>query len=76
MESRRSPLPDEVHGTRAAGALLAGELDEAVDALEPVSYRYLFGFCLRLAVVTPSVSLRIAWRVSRRRVGGTGVGQP
>lgn len=69
MGSRRSTLPGEVHGARAAGALLAGELDEAVDSLESVSGRYLAGFCLRLALVTPGVSVRLAWRVVRLRLG-------
>ena len=67
--SRRSRLPDEVYGARAAGALGAGELDEAAGALAPVSGRYLAGFCLRLAIVTPGVSVRLAWSVVRRRLG-------
>lgn len=67
MDSGRSPLPDVVNGARAAGALIAGDLIDAVVELEQVSMRYLIGFFCRLALLTPGVSLRLAWRVARRR---------
>ena len=72
MDSSRSALPDEVHGARAAGSLLAGDLEAAEAELAAVRTRYLIGFLCRLAVVTPSVSLRLAWRLGRRRVNPEG----
>ena len=78
-QARLSAL-DPILGARAAGALLllAGDLDEAQDALSAASSRYLEGlFFLRLALVTPGVSLRLAWRVARRRLfGPRSVGPP
>jgi len=56
---------------RTAGALLVGDLDGAVGALESVSPRYLVGFLWRLGLLIPSVSLRLAWRLSRRRLAGS-----
>ena len=70
MGSRQSPFPDQVHGARAAGKLLAGDLDDAVHALEPASGRYLVGFCLRLALIAPGFALYFAWRLVRRRFAG------
>ena len=67
MFGPRPSVLDQVHGARAAGALLAGELDEAEEALTAVSNRYLAAFCLRLAFITPGVALRLAWRVAGRR---------
>ena len=67
MESPRSALPDEVHGARAAGALLVGDLASAEADLACARTRYLAGFLCRLAVIAPSVSLRLAWRVGARR---------
>jgi len=67
MDAQRSRLPDEVHGARAAGSLLVGDLAEAEAELVHVRTRYLVGFLVRLAVVVPSVSLRLAWRVGVRR---------
>ena len=61
---------DEFDGARAAGALLVGEREAAVDALERVSTRYLAGFLWRLGLVMPSVSVRLAWRLARRRLTG------
>ena len=70
MDVERSRLPDEVHGARAAGSLLVGELAEAEAELACVRTGYLAGFLLRLALVVPSVSLRLAWCVGvRRRFG-------
>ena len=70
MDGRHSRLPDEVHGARAAGSLLVGDLAEAEMELAHVQTRYLVGFLIRLAVVAPGVSLRLAWRVGvRRRFG-------
>ena len=69
--SARKPSPlDELDGARAAGPLLVGELEAAVDALERVSTRYLAGFLWRLGLVMPSVSVRLAWMLSRRRLTG------
>ena len=68
MFGPRPSVLDQVHGVRAAGALLAGELDEAEEALTAVSNRYLAAFCLRLALITPGVALRLASRIARRRL--------
>ena len=57
---------DEIHGARAVGALLAGDRDGAAHALEPASNRYLVGFFCRLALLAPSVAMRLAYRVVRR----------
>ena len=67
MDGRHSRLPDEVHGARAAGSLLAGDLSEAEAELAHVRTHYLAGFVARLAVVAPSVALRLVWRVGVRR---------
>lgn len=68
----RKPSPlDELDGARAAGALLVGDLEEAVDARERVSTRYVAGFLCRLGFLMPSVSLRLAWKLARRRLGGS-----
>ena len=67
---KRSPL-DEADGASAAGALLVGDLEGAVDALERVSGRYLAGFLWRLGLLMPSVSFRLAWRLVRRRLRGS-----
>ena len=68
MSARKlSPL-DEADGASAAGALLVGDLEGAVDALEKVSGRYLVGFLWRLGLLMPSVSFRLAWRLTRRRL--------
>lgn len=70
MDGQCSRLPDEVHGARAAGSILVGDLAEAEAELACVRTRYLVGFLLRLALLVPSVSLRLAWRVGvRRRLG-------
>ena len=63
----RPSLPDEVHGARAAGDLLVGDVASAEAQLACVRARYLVGFCCRLSVVAPSVALRLAWRVGVRR---------
>ena len=70
--SARKPSPlDEIDGARAAGSLLVGDLEAAVDVLERVSTRYLAGFLWRLGILIPSVALRLAWRLARRRFGGS-----
>lgn len=66
MDGQHARLPDEAHGARAAGSLIVGELAEAEADLAQVRMRYLVGFLVRLAVVAPSVSLRLAWRVGVR----------
>lgn len=68
MFGPRPSVLDQVYGARAAGALLAGELDEAHGHLSAVSNRYLVAFCIRLALVTPGVSLRLAWKIARGRL--------
>ena len=73
MDVEQSRLPDEVHGARAAGSLLFGDFAEAEAELVRVRTRYLAAFLLRLALVVPGVSLRLAWRVGvRRRLGSWG----
>ena len=67
MDDGFFPLPDEVHGARAGGCLLAGDLDCAEAELARVQPAYLLRFLCRLAVVTPGVSLRLGWRVAARR---------
>ena len=69
-------MRDEIHGACAAGALLVGELDEAEEHLTAALSRYLAGFFLRLAVVTPDASFHLAWRVARRRLVRPGSGVP
>ena len=59
---------DFVHGARAAGALLAGDREAALDTLARASTRYVAGFVCRLALITPGISLRLALGVARRRV--------
>jgi len=68
---RKPSLLDEIDGARAAGSMLVGDLDGAVDALERVSTRYLAGFLWRLGILMPSVALCLAWRLARRRFGGS-----
>ena len=67
MNSPRPSVLDQVHGARAAGCLLAGELDEAQQHLSKASSRYLVSFFLRLALITPGVAVRLAWGIARRR---------
>ena len=67
MEDPRPTVPDEVHGARAVGSLIAGDLESAVAELGSVWTRYLVGFLCRLAILMPTVSLRLAWRVGARR---------
>ena len=67
MDVERSRLPDEVHGARAAGSIVVGDLAEAEAELACARTRYLAGFLMRLALVVPSVSVRLAWRVAIRR---------
>lgn len=59
---------DEIYGARVLGALLDGDLDGAVDALDLVSTRYLFGLLVRLGLLMPSVSIRLGYRVACRRL--------
>ena len=53
-------------GVRAAGSLLAGDIEVVEAEFASVRTRYLIGVLCRLAVITPSVSLRLAWRFGRR----------
>ena len=72
MKRRPPSVLDELDGARALGALLVGDIDGAVIALEPVSARYLVGLLLRLALLAPSVSLRIGYRLARRCLARSG----
>ena len=72
MKRRPPSVLDELDGARALGALLAGDLEGAVEALDFVSVRYLVGLLLRLALLAPSVSVRIGYRLARRRLARSG----
>ena len=63
MQTPRRSVSDEVHGLRAIGSLVAGDFDAALAELERTSTRYLVGFLFRLGLLTPSVALRLAWRL-------------
>ena len=67
VADRHPSILDEIHGARALGAPLVGDLDSSVATLQPVSAAYLAGFLLRLMVLSPSVSLRLVWRLGVRR---------
>ena len=67
MDHPRLALPDEVHGARAVGSLVVGDLEAAEAELALTRARYLAGFLCRLAIITPSVALRLAWRLGVRR---------
>ena len=69
MDQERSALPDEVHGARAVGAVLVGDLKAAEADLASARMSYRVGFLCRLAVVSPGVSLRLASRLVLRRLG-------
>ena len=68
MHPSRRSVSDEVHGLRATGSIVAGDIEGAVAELERASARYLVGFLLRFCLVAPSVALRLAWKLARRRV--------
>ena len=63
----RPTLPDEVHGARAVGSLVVGDLEAAAAELGSVRTRYLVGFLVRLAMLMPTVSMRLAWRIGAQR---------
>ena len=67
MEDPRPTLPDEVHGARAVGSLVVGELESAAAKLGLVRTRYLIGFLVRLAMLMPTISMRLAWWVGAGR---------
>ena len=71
MQSPRRSVSGEVHGLRATGSLIAGDLDEALAELERTSAGYLLGFLLRLGLFAPNIALRIAWRIARLRATGS-----
>ena len=58
---------DEALGLRALAALLDGDLDRAARVLAHARRGYRSVFLLRLALVVPSVALRLAWRQIARR---------
>ena len=54
---------DEASGLRALAALLDGDLDRATEALAVARRGYRVAFLCRLAVVVPTASIRLAWRL-------------
>ena len=60
---------DEVWGVLVLRALLAGDLRAAVEMLARARPRYCAGFLVRLAVLMPSVAIRMAWRLAAKRLG-------
>ena len=59
---------DEVWGVLALRALLAGELRAAVGILARTRPPYCASFLVRLAVLTPSVAMRMVWRLAAKRL--------
>ena len=57
---------DEALGLRALAALLDGDLDGAARVLAAARRGYRLAFLYRLAVVVPSASIRLAWRLAVR----------
>ena len=68
MHPSRRSVSDEVHGLRANGSLVAGDFDDALAELERTSIRYLLGFLLRCSLVAPTVAMRLAFRLTCRRL--------
>ena len=68
MTGRRHSVLDETCGAQALGALLAGDLESALDALGRASTRYIAGFLCRLGLLMPSISVRLACGLVRRRL--------
>ena len=68
MTSHRPSVLDETYGAQALGALLAGDCESALDALGRTSTRYLAGFLCRLGLLMPSISVRLACGLLRRRL--------
>ena len=68
MADRKRTVLDELHGARAVAELVVGDLGSVVTELEPVSTRYLVGFLGRLAIIAPSVSVRLGWSLGIRRL--------
>ncbi len=64
---------DEALGLRALAAVLDGDLDAAAAALTATRLRYRLGLLCRLALILPSVSLRLActlvWGIARTPSG-------
>ena len=69
---------DEALGLRALAALLAGDLDHAAEILAATRRGYRIAFLCRLAVVVPSVAMRLALRLGSalRRVRPSGPASP
>ena len=57
---------DEALGLRALAAVLDSDLDRAARVLAAARRGYRFAFPCRLAVVIPSVALRVAFRLASR----------
>ena len=62
-DSLQSATIDEVLGLRALAALLEGDLDRATEALAAARRGYRAAFLCRLAIVVPTASIRLAWRL-------------
>lgn len=58
---------DEALGLRALATLLDGDLDAAARVLAAARRGYRAAFLCRLAVVVPTASVRLAWRLAVRR---------
>ena len=54
---------DEALGLRALAALLDGDLDRAAEALAAARRGYRVTFLCRLAIVVPTASISLAWRL-------------
>ena len=57
---------DEALGLRALAAVLDSDLDRAARILAAARRGYRFAFPCHLAVVIPSVALRVAFRLASR----------
>ena len=60
VDPLQSVTIDEALGLRALAALLDGDLDGAVEVLAAARRGYRLAFLCRLAVVVPSVALRLS----------------
>lgn len=68
MAAHRQPATiDEALGFRTLAALLDGDLDRATEALAATRRSYKVAFICRLALLAPSVALRLAWSQLVRR---------
>jgi len=68
MTGSQPSVLDEVYGAQALGALLAGDLESALDAFGRAPTRYVAGFLCRLGLLMPGISARLACGLARRRL--------